>query len=60
MQQQPVVGVSLLGGLLAQGRVPPPLKIGTRLIWLWHEVEDAIESPPTPMTLPGGVLSKTR
>jgi predicted DNA-binding transcriptional regulator AlpA len=40
------IGVALFNGLVAQGKVPLPRKIGTRLIWLRHEVEDAIESLP--------------
>jgi len=39
------IGVALFDGLVAQGKVPPPRKIGTRLIWIRYEVEDAIESP---------------
>ncbi|RYG93432.1 MAG: hypothetical protein EON58_18340 [Alphaproteobacteria bacterium] len=40
------IGVSLFDGLVAQGKASPPRKIGTRLIWIRHEVEEAIESLP--------------
>jgi predicted DNA-binding transcriptional regulator AlpA len=40
------IGMQLFDGLVREGKVPPPRKIGSRLIWLRQEVEEAIESLP--------------
>jgi predicted DNA-binding transcriptional regulator AlpA len=40
------IGTALFDSLVAEGKMPQARKVGTRLIWIRREIEDALESLP--------------